>query len=120
METPPTLMSRSESLGRQPATNACAITTERVPDGRCREVGADPDHRRGEGRLVGPPGQPPRLAQQVGVEVGEAVDRHRAVGVVEQDGPADDGGVGADVDAGGVHQPGRRSRGAGRCRGCRW
>jgi hypothetical protein len=30
-DTPPTLMSRSESLGRAPATNAWARTTERVP-----------------------------------------------------------------------------------------
>ena len=33
-ETPPTLMSRSESLGSAPATKACARTTERVCDGR--------------------------------------------------------------------------------------
>ncbi len=29
-DTPPTLMSRSESEGSAPATKACAITTERV------------------------------------------------------------------------------------------
>ncbi len=31
-ETPPTLMSRSDSDGVAPATNACASTTDLVPE----------------------------------------------------------------------------------------
>ena len=61
-----------------PATNAWAITTDRVPGG-VREVGAHPAHRRGQRRLVAAGGQLPGRAQVVGLEVGDAVHRHRAV-----------------------------------------
>ena len=99
-------MSRSESLGSAPATNAWASTTERVPRaGRRGRRGPAPSPRSSAASWERP-GQRPRLAQRVGVEVGQAVDGDRTVVVVEQDGGADGGGVGADVDAGGVDQPG--------------
>ena len=64
-----------------------------------RQVGAHPTHRLGQCGLVAAGLEPPRLTDVVGVEVGKAVDRHRAVGVVDHDGRADLVGAGADEDA---------------------
>ncbi len=103
-DTPPTLMSRSDSEGVAPATKACASTTLRVEAGRAREVGPDPRHRLGQGSLVAAAAERPRLEQRRGVEVGDRVDRHVSVLVGEHDGGADRGRVGADEDTCGVHQ----------------
>ena len=107
-ETPPRLMSRSESLGRPPATKAWARTTDRTrPRG---EVGAHASHRLGQRRLMGAHREAPRLAEGLRVEVGDRVHGHRAVLVVEQHRRADPGGVGAHVDAGGVDEPGAEAQ----------
>ena len=69
-------------------------------------VGPHPAHGLLERGLVGPDGEAPRLGHGVRVEVGDAVHRHGPVVVGEQHGRADAGGVGPQVDAGGVDQPG--------------
>ena len=53
------------------------------------EVGADPGHRGAQGGLVRAPAQSPRLAQRVGLEVGDAVDGDGAGRVLEQHRGAD-------------------------------
>ncbi len=57
-------------------------------------------------------GQPPRLAHGLGIEVGQAVDGDGAVLVLQQDGGADTGGVGAQVHARGVDQAGTEAEAA--------
>ena len=70
------------------------------------EVGADAVHRRRHHGLVGAGRQVPGAGEDVGLEVGDAVDGDRAVLVVEQHGLVDATGVGAQVDPGEVDQPG--------------
>src|SRR6478672_1353404 len=94
IETPPTLMSRSESLGRPPATKAWASTTERI--GRRA--------RSARTRRIASASAAPGLVEGLGVEVGESVDRDRTVGVLQQDRRADSRGVGPEEDAGRVDQ----------------
>ena len=59
IETPPTLMSRSESLGSPPRRRRRAPARPSGSPGARGEVGADPAHRLGERRLVGAAGAAP-------------------------------------------------------------
>ena len=77
-------MSRSDSLGSPPATNAWASTTDRVPVARAARSRRTRCMAVGERGLVGAGGQRPGLGQRERVEVGQAVDRDRPVLVVEQ------------------------------------
>ena len=123
---PPTEMSRSLSeaiagaASAAPATKAWASTTERAP-GRGGEVGVDPAHRRARAppRGCGPAGAH-GCADRVGLEVGDAVDRDRAVRVLEQHRGADVLPAGAQVHPGGVGEPGVEARAGPGSRGCRW
>ena len=106
-ETPPTLMSRSDSLG-------CGAGDERVGQHDRPGAGAGGRGRRGPGaspRRARPrgsgAGSPHGSRDGVGVEVGDAVDRDRRR-ARRRAGPGVPtvAGVGADEDAGGVDQPG--------------
>ena len=104
-ETPPTLMSRSRVAG-QPARHERVGQHDGPAPAGAAEVGAHASHRLGERRLVGAGREPPRLVQRLRVEVGDAVDRDRPVGVLEQHRRADRRRVRADVDTGSVEEPG--------------
>ena len=100
-------MSRSESLssGRAPADERVRHH-DRAGAAAGVEVGADPAHGLGQRRLVAALAQRPRLAERLGVEVGQAVDRDGTVLVLQQDRGADAGRVGAQVDPGAIDEPG--------------
>ncbi len=104
---PPTLMSRSESLGLSARHEGVGKHHAANPGaaGPSGQVGADPLHRRSERGLMGAHGEAPGLAQGLRVEVGEAVDRHRTVHVGQLDGTGGLVGVGAQVNTGVVDQP---------------
>ncbi len=110
-------MSCSLSLGAAPLTKACATTTLRCP-GRAREVGADAVHRGPDDGLVRPGeglvgDRREGVPRQVGVQVGDAVDRDRAVVVGEEHRVGQPRGLGDDADAV-VHDPGAEAE---PCRG---
>ena len=104
-ETPPTLMSRSDSLGSPPATKACASTTERVPGARVarsrRTRSRATDSAASWERRAAPRARPAPAGRGRGGRT-RPPDRGRR----QDHGGADPGGVGADEDAGGVDQPG--------------
>ncbi|SCD60666.1 hypothetical protein GA0115246_103703 [Streptomyces sp. SolWspMP-sol7th] len=98
-------MSRSLSLGAPPVTKACARTTERVPFGAGREVGADPVERGAEDALViGGGGE--LVLDEPRFEVGQPVEGDLAVRVAQHDGLPALGGPGPQVDPGAAEQPG--------------
>ncbi len=97
--TPPTVMSRSESLVAPPLTNAWAITTERPPR-------ADRSALTRSMAAVSTPAwcaqRPERAGRHGGLEVGEGVDRD----AIDQHGPADGRGGRPDVQSRSLEQPG--------------
>ena len=113
IETPPTLMSRSDSLGTPPATNAWASTTERI--GRAAEVGPDPAHGLGQRRLVAAGRQAATArAAPAGRGRGGRGPRPGRGASSSSDRRADRRGVGAHEDPGGVDQPGAEAEPLGR------
>ena len=98
-------MSRSDSLGSPPATNACASTTDRVPGERRARSRRTRPRASASAASWERDRQGPGLGERQGVEVGQAVDRDGSVLVGQLDGRADRGGVGADEHAGRVDQP---------------
>ena len=111
--TPPTLMSRSESLVTPPVTKAWAMTTVRPP--RWPSVGAHPRHRGAQHAGVGALGGAQGVGGQGRLEVGQGVD-----GACRRAAPA---GRRRRPTCAGAARPARaaatRTRAGWRSRGCR-
>ena len=92
-------MSRSLSLGQAAGDERVRQHHRAGARGPGGEVGADPLHRLGRAPRGASASAAPTRAEHVGLEVGDAVDRDRAVLVVEQHRLVDPAGVGAQVHA---------------------
>ena len=74
------------------------------------KVGADAIHRGGQhGPMPGRCGESPRRAREIRFQVGDPIEQHRSVAVVEDEGPADVGDLGAEVQSADRQELGERA-----------